>query len=343
MKTNINSLIAKHLSGTIDEAGKKEIEKWQSASEENAKLIDHYHKIWDKAKEIKPVNNQQVEDALLLTKKQIFTSKPTKRYLVYFRQAVAVLVIAIGLMAIFKSFNREAQNVTSPIYKEVVAGYGMNTNLTLPDGTNVNLFPGSKLLFPISFAEELREVRLEGEGYFKVTHNEKVPFIVKTNQINIKVLGTEFNVSAYEGDKYVETILVNGKVAIEKEIDGESIELKVLKPNQRSRYDLLSGKLIVTEETDLDKFVAWHKEQLIFDGETWLNVTKRLERWYNVNIILDKQLENQKITGVFKGEPIEEVLQLMQFTSPIEYKIERESRTAGDAPGQKKIIINQIN
>ncbi len=343
MDKNREIILAKYFSNTLDEVDKTEVDAWVLESDENQKLFDHYQQLWVKAEAFTSYSDEQVEEALLRTKKQMPQFRSKKSHFTWIRQVAAVLVLAIGLASVFHYFMQPHTVNGGVVFKEVVASRGSNTKLILPDGSTAQLYPGSKLVFPLAFNGEYREVQLTGEGYFEVEHDEAMPFIVKTDQLNVKVLGTEFNVRAYEDENFVETVLVNGKVALEKEENGKIVSLQTLKPYQRSVYSLTSGKLAVSDELDLHKYVDWRKGLLVFDADPMQEVVRKMENWYNIDFVVDEQLQRYKFTGVFEDEPIDEVLALMQYSSPFKYKIEKGYLNQAGVHVRKKIILTYKN
>ena len=264
-----------------------------------------------------------------------------RRSMAWLRQVAAVFIFSLILASLFQYLNNpKPASDSGVVIKEVAALKGVKTKLTLPDGTIVNLFPGSKLLYPVDFGNKDRSVKLVGEGFFNVTHNKEVPFIVKTKELNIKVLGTEFNVRAYNDDDYIETVLVKGKIQIEKEVNGKIMPVKTLKPNQRIVYNRLTNKFNVYKQSDVNRYVAWTKGTLVFDAEPLKEVVRKLEVWYNVDIeIKDKELEKFKLTGLFNAEPIEEVMSLLQFSSDFKYEITKEYVNKEGEYIHKKIVL----
>jgi len=343
MDRKIEILLAKYFSKTLNEVEKMEVDAWVLESDENQKIFDHYQQLWVKAEAFSSYSDHQVEEALHQTKKQMPQFSTRRRHLIWIRQVAAVIVLAIGLASVFQYFIQTDTVKRGVVFKEVVASRGSKTKLILPDGSSAQLYPGSKLIFPLAFSGENREVQLTGEGYFEVEHDAAMPFIVKTDQLNVKVLGTEFNVRAYEDEDFVETVLVNGKVALEKRENGKMVSLQTLKPNQRSVYLLSSGKLTVSDELDLHKYVDWRKGLLVFDADPMQEVVRKMENWYNIDFVVDDHLQRYKFTGVFEDEPIGEVLALMQYSSPFEYKIEKGHVDDTGAHVRKKIILTYKN
>jgi len=339
MNADLEILIAKYLTGDADENEKQRVEEWVGSSEANRKEFEKYRSLWKRTEVAANYSDAEVEQALKHTKQKISGFR-RRRALTWFRQAAAVVILSLLISSLYTYFSNGKIYVADnkPVIQEITALNGMSTKVDLADGSSVFLYPGSKLSFPVTFKNKTREVKLSGEGFFCVAHDDDKPFVVKTSELNIKVLGTKFNLRANADEDFVETILVEGKVCLEKEMNGRTVEMKVLKPDQRAVYRPDEGKVKVFKEKNIDKHIAWTKGTLVFDADPMDKVVKELERWYNVDIeIRDESIRKDKLTGKFSGEPIREVLSLLQYSSDFKYKIEK--RKEVDGKYQKKKII----
>lgn len=190
----------------------------------------------------------------------------------------------------------------------------------LPDGTKVWLNAQSSLTFPQSFSEKrTREVTLKGEAFFDVAESMAQPFIVKTTGVNIRVVGTAFNLKAYEGDPTIETTLVRGKVVIENK--GKAGEKIVLKPNQKAVFSH-STEIITLVEVEEKKLVLWNSGSLVFEDEILYDVIKSLERWYGVTIHLQDQSNlGCRLTARIDKESLDETMKILKSLTGISYSI----------------------
>jgi hypothetical protein len=202
----------------------------------------------------------------------------------------------------------------------IVMPYGKSSLITLSDGTKVWLNAGSQLIYPSFFNNKIREVLLFGEAFFEVAQNEKNPFIVRTEYIDIEVLGTSFDVLAYADDKNFETILVNGKVSLtlKKERFFARKEKIYLEPNQKFLINKADGISYISE-VDVSHYTSWKDGMLKFEKEDLTNVLRKLERYYNNTIqIKDPPLGSYKISGKLDlKNSLAEVLDVIQLTVPI--------------------------
>lgn len=182
---------------------------------------------------------------------------------------------------------------------EVVIPYGKKSQLTLEDGTRVWLNAGSRMAFPTKFKGKTREVFLEGESYFEVAPNKDLPFIVNTNDISVKVLGTKFNISAYHSDQLIETVLIEGKVSVnERTALGFPGEGRILAPNQNASFDKAQKRLTVKDEPDVEFVIAWTEGWFKFSHQSLYDVLKKLRRYYNVEFHVEPGFPTgDRITG----------------------------------------------
>lgn len=180
---------------------------------------------------------------------------------------------------------------------QLIIPYGTRSRVTLSDNTVVWLNAGSRLIYPSKFKGDRREVMLFGEAYFKVSRNEQMPFVVKTSALEVKVLGTEFDLSAYPEDNIIQTILKEGSVSIHKNGDGFFDKDLVLKPNQMASLDKSTLETKVYN-VDANEYAIWTKGLLSFDDLEMCRVLKNLERYYNIQIhYTDPMVGSQRISG----------------------------------------------
>ncbi|MCG6191331.1 FecR family protein [Maribellus maritimus] len=216
------------------------------------------------------------------------------------------------------------------IFNTLVVPYGKQTQITLSDGSIVWLNSGSKLVYPANMKEK-RKVYIEGEAVFEVTHSGQHPFFVATKDFEIKVLGTVFNVSAYADDDVSSTVLERGK--IELDAKGKSFFHK-------KRLTILPGTMAVfnsndntfhQQQVDAKSYLSWREGYYVFKNEPLVDITKKLERYYNVEIVLQNDtLGREEFSGNLnlRNTP-EEVLKVIAETTPFLIRYENQ-----------KLIIN---
>lgn len=269
-----------------------------------------------------------------------------------FRYAAFIaLALSIGYTG-FRFFKNKVFTASSEIWNTVEAPYGSRTHLTLADGSEVWLNAGSNLKYSTQFGHKNRRVILDGEAYFEVHKDSIQQFVVSTSYLDIKVFGTEFNVKAYSGEDNIQTTLVNGSVTLEGKIISEQGNRSVtLEPNQTATFfisekkadknDILEnlpeeaesvtpaiklGKaenLIITPDINTLVYTSWKDPMWVFESESLLSLATKFERRYNIKFVFEsKDLQNYKFTGALKDETLEQVLNVLILTLPVDYRIE---------------------
>jgi ferric-dicitrate binding protein FerR (iron transport regulator) len=207
--------------------------------------------------------------------------------------------------------------------------YGALTNtlkrVVLPDGSKVVLFPGSSLIIPENFKKApVRSAKLEGEAFFEIARNEKQPFVLHMGGIGVEVLGTSFNASNYHDDTDIEVVLKSGRVRL---FQGDRLLQKkevVLKPDHLARY-VRGEDGFTIEKADVERYTSWVDGVLIFRDEPMKEVFRKLERWYGVKIeVLDPSVNEFIYTATIKNESLEQILRLIEYTSPVKCRLIRE-------------------
>lgn len=204
-----------------------------------------------------------------------------------------------------------------PQYHTIEVPYGGEYALTLSDGTKVHLNSGTRLTYPSFFQGAERKVELTGEAYFEVTPDD-APFIVHTNDIKVRVLGTAFNVNAYEQDANVNTTLVNGKVEV---INKEDDRVYELAPGYNLNYQKKS-RTIETHEVDVELYTAWVRGEFLFENQPLGDILVQLSRWYDFNIeYADASIQEMEFTGgAEKRRPIGYLLNQIEQVTNIKFK-----------------------
>lgn len=230
-----------------------------------------------------------------------------------------VLGFKVGREIIYnKSIN---DNNTARLKNTIHIPYGKSFKLTLNDGTQVHLNSGSTLTYPQFFSDNSkREVFLVGEAYFAVAKDSKRPFIVKSKNIDIAVLGTQFNVSAYPDDNKNTVVLVEGSLEIQS-IDNTHNKV-LLKPHQKAELDIKSGRDIEISDVSVSKYILWKEGEMYFYNEAFHDILIKLERHFNVEIINNNdKLDNIKFTARFKDESIIDILNSFKAHTSFSYKV----------------------
>ncbi|MBD3592053.1 FecR family protein [Bacteroides sp. GM023] len=331
-KKHIDELIANYLTGGLDENNLSELKAWIAASAENETYFIQQREVWFSAVSREAASIYNKNKAFDTFRERIHSSKKEQKP---FRQgfrlsamwryaAVVAVIIAVGYL----SYWRGEVNVKDTFADiSVEAPLGSKTKLYLPDGTLVWLNAGSRMTYSQGFGVDNRKVELEGEGYFEVTRNEKIPFYVKTKDLQLRVLGTKFNFRDYPEDHEVVVSLLEGKVELNNMLKSEKEAF--LAPDERAILNKSNG-LMTVESVAASNASQWTDGYLFFDEELLPDIAKELERSYNVKIhIANDSLNNFRFYGNFvrREQNIQEVLDALASTEKIQYKIEERNIT----------------
>ena len=245
------------------------------------------------------------------------------RVIRFFTQAARyAAVIAFAFATAWFMFTRQSQKadtIADAVFHEIVVPKGQTSEIVCEDGTRVWINSGSKLRLPASKNPASREVFLEGEAYFEVAKNPERPFVVHTTALDIKVLGTSFNIQAYSDLPNLETTLVEGGVEI---LNKSQVKLAELKKGELLSFSKV-GKTGKIEKVDTAPFYAWRDGKLVFKDKPLGEIAVQLERWYNVNIAFaDESIRDFRFSGtILRNKPFDQVLQAIKLTAPIRYTI----------------------
>ena len=204
------------------------------------------------------------------------------------------------------------------VLNQIVVPYGRRHSLTLSDGTVVHLNSGSKLVFPAKFSDNNRKVYLKGEGYFNVVKKGGIPFIVKTDYVDVKVLGTQFNITAYPDDHSLSTVLVEGSVKVysKKFLKNSGCEIA---PGQGCFYSGTNDDFVI-REVDPNEYISWTKGMLLFRDQTFSAIVEKIKKFYNVSIVIKGELAERRITGkLVLSDDIEETMAYLASTTKSRY------------------------
>ena len=191
--------------------------------------------------------------------------------------------------------------------------------ITLLDGTRITLNAGSKLSYPTKFGKKKREVQLEGEAYFEVSHNPQKPFVVKSGELITTVFGTKFNIKAYPEENNIKVALVNGKVKVTNSGNVKQKEV-FLKPQQQVVYNK-NSKIEKVVKFDTRKTIGWRNNVLVFENENLKDVFTILERTFGIKIeIKNELLKNKRISANFENESFWGIIEVIKYLTNSETK-----------------------
>ncbi|OFY64747.1 MAG: hypothetical protein A2V64_10920 [Bacteroidetes bacterium RBG_13_43_22] len=266
--------------------------------------------------------------------------KPFQRVMRIYVKAAAILLLPLLVAGglIYGYISQRFQDVhDQEISSMIYAPLGSRVSFNLPDGTTGMLNSGSYLSYSIPFAEN-RHVQIEGEAWFEVNKNKDYPFEITAGKSKVKVLGTHFNISAYAEENYVEVVLLKGKLEFSDTGKSEKITIQ---PSERL---IFRNGNVTKSITDPSKYNAWTEGKLVFRGDPMNEVVRRIERWYNVEIILaDKELEKYSFRATFQDDSLEDVLKFLAMTSPISYDISPRKMQGDGIYKKVEITIHKKN
>lgn len=258
------------------------------------------------------------------------------RFVNYVSKVAAVLFIPLLILFYIQGYKNDNKN-GQIAFTEIYSPVGARTMFYLPDGTHGWLNGGSYLKFPEKFHGRTREVDLKGEAYFDVITNSRKPFIVSAKQLDIIATGTSFNVRAWNDVSETEVTLVEGKVDVYLTGNDEREKISSLSPGQLL-YHVPSKTGTHTRKVNVEKYISWTEGRLIFRDDPFEEVVKRLNRWYNVNIVIkDEVLESYNYVATFEDETLDEILKMLTISAPIRYKDLKRTQKA-DGTFRKRTI-----
>jgi ferric-dicitrate binding protein FerR (iron transport regulator) len=327
--SHIDELILSCLSGNSTPDEMAELKGWLDASPENRAHLRAIREIWlasgilDHAGRFD--KNRACERFFACMNRYTSTGRKTKtgkhvvlRYLSY--TAAAVVLLIVVSYASYRHGGEQVKNRFADIIIE--APKGAKTKMFLPDGTLVWLNASSKITYSQGFGVSDRNIGLTGEGYFEVTGNAKLPFRVKTDELQVSVLGTKFNFSNYPDNEEAIVSLIAGKVHVRNLMNVN--EEKYMAPNEKAFLNKKTGKMrILSHKTSPSS--EWTNGYLCFDNELLPDIVKALERSYDVKInIADKSLETARFYSDFSQQEqnIEDILRLLKSTKKLTYTME---------------------
>ena len=332
-------LLAKYLSGeNSDEEGAKVL-NWLETDKENQKLIDSMKGVWETpAMDYEPSDvkalwtavaektgitgqsneqftykmsrDQQRENIFSLFLHQLQT--PALRY-----AAVFLLVASVSIL--YFLFSGRGVDADLVEWKTVTVSKGQQSNITLKDGTKLFLDSGSRVQIPKNFGNDSRTVKLEGEGYFEVVSDPEKPFIVNLSNAVVKVLGTKFNIRAWEETGEIKVAVAKGKVSFGVD-DAPEKQIVLTKGFGGSLSK--TGKLSEPMQVDINKSLSWMKGEMSFDDVPFSEILAQAERWYDIQFSLeDSTIINERLSVSINKNSLPNVLEVLSTLTNTEYKI----------------------
>ena len=290
----------------------------ESAGETADQGFDEFcRKNWEQAEQIPDEKKIRMRTDMLGRIDEYEDQKKKSRSRIYRMVFGTAAAAAVILFSVFFGYQLSESRTVEQQY-ELKCENGQKSVLTLPDGTIVHLNSSSHLSYTSAYNNKVRNVSLSGEAYFDVARDEDKPFVVQAGDMQIEVLGTQFNVKAYEDDEGIEATLVEGSILAHV---GDKEE--ILKPNERLSYNRNTGALVKTEELDPDRLVPWLENEIYFHHNSLSEIAVMLERIYDIEVKFeDECIGNYSYTGHTRNSSLKNILELISTTSPIDYTID---------------------
>ena len=322
----IIELIQKHICNRSTDSERHELINWIKSANNHDSVTKSPQEVWQMidTKEANPITeNERLvlhnEAFQLLNKnnKQQNTIQKNS-YTTLFRFVAVLVIIFSATLSIYVSQKKDLQTV---LYTQQETKQGEQKKIQLIDGTKITLNATSRIIIPSNFNNDSRLITLEGEAFFDVAPNTEKPFIIKSGDAQIKVLGTSFNVKAYDTDELIAVTVSTGKVNVG--FKNENMQLNLV-PNEHLVVNKITGgfeKKILTE----NNYAKWQNGTLFFEKETLQAVVKELNRKYNQQIILQTGLEKYIISGMHDNKSLEAVVKAICYTTKLKFKNSNEN------------------
>jgi transmembrane sensor len=352
-----DNLIIKYFEGKITQSEAKEVMEWLDQSIQNKEYFAALKKTYIELKFDAVQDDSEAEIAFEKFNKRISQIETnewvdelgsifvfSKQLLRYAAIILMILTIGGGSFFLGKLTNKSTTNN----FCEISAPMGGKSSVVLPDGTKIWLNAGSKIKYNGDFNSGKRDIFLEGEAYFDVA-KKKIPFIVHTSDIDIRVFGTSFNVKSYPDEDRIETTLVEGSIRVDRkeskpvflspkeklifykknaDFETKKYSVDTNKTSKDTNYQKSVNETIVNDaievntNVNIEEDVSWKDGSLIFNQENLESLTKKLERKYDITFSFENEdLKNYSFSGTLRDFPLEQVLRAIRFTSPINYTI----------------------
>ncbi len=316
-------IILRYLDGSASSEEKKILLQWLDESKENLNDFNTIHDLWlscDNAlgDDIE-INNalKKLKNRILFSDLNQYQPHQHQRKIIGWPHVAAIILVLLGM-------TYWLTDILSPedtIQNHLITAKGSKGRFILPDSSIVWLNSESKLTYPEKFVGNKRFVELEGEGFFDVKHNKEKPFIVKSGDLDVEVLGTAFDISSYYSKNTIDIVLVKGSVKVISEKTGKTM---IMKPDEILEYSKDSKNIHIKNTKSL-LHVDWIKEQLVFDNTSLSDIIISIEGWFNISIRCPEKFASQtRMSFTIKGENIHEILNAMSLIIPIHYTIEND-------------------
>ena len=365
INNNIKLLIVSHLTGSITEMDLMKLEEWINASNENRRCFYELKDSWILSGKMKSVSLEQTDESWNTFKNKLtnnrfrsglgvgFGSPEKVNYKKYLKLAASwLLIFGLGSFVTWWFSGRSKESIVAQTNKiiEVSTPLGARSMIKMPDSTLIWLNAGTTITYSQDYGQQTRTLNLNGEAYFNVAKDSLHTFIVNTEGITVRALGTRFNVKAYPEEKTISATLEEGKIDIRVISMSDKNERVLLKANDKLIYHKETNETEKYVESADDKvsheanrsvkpkdinllsnvrtelYTSWKDPRWIIYREPLITLAPMLERRFNLKIIFDdEQLKKYKFTGIIENETIDQILSALKLTAPLDYEINKDT------------------
>lgn len=301
------------------------------------KIDNDYQFILQQASLLNKVNAYATQKNWEALEKKIYKKQLRTKLFFLMRNAAAILTIPLLIMSLYLWENAKVDLLPEE-WIEITSAKGLVSKIVLPDSSTVWLNSASTLRYPRKFTGNHREVMLKGEAYFRVKANKQNRFDVNMpQQVTISAYGTEFNVTSYDNNHFIETVLAKGSIEVQK----DNVSKVVLKEGEKAIISKTDGAITV-QSTDIEEATSWREGKLVFRRTGLKDLLEKLARRYNVDFVVQgNRFGDYEFSATFIDESLDEILEILCYTAPMSYQIEP-AQKLGDYTYQRRKIIIKI-
>ena len=318
----MEQLILKYLNKELTSTEERELQSWLEEDSLNRQVFENMVSHWELSDMEVNAYKQRVFDRVMQSGPIPVIEIENNSAWSNAWKVAAVILLAIGLGFVFNHMENQIQPMMAVVEQVLIekeALFGQKLTFELPDGSIVKLNSGSKITFPKAFDTDQREVTLIGEAFFDVTKDPQRPFKIATDNIDVTVLGTSFNVDAYADNKLAVVAVKTGKVAV---VDKNGKDEVLLLPNQQASLSKQELKFKKQQITNSESVFGWLDQTMMFDDDTIDEIIITLERWYDVEVEIMANLDKKKkFTAKYKNPTLRAVMESLSYAYDFKYEL----------------------
>lgn len=322
----MEDLIAKYLQNTITAPEANELRLWLAKDARNRRVFENIVGEWSLDQSEVDHLKRSVYQRITHEEKAI-RKHSSISYLSKVAAAIAFLLTVTGIIIFQADLTGSSQSADQQGFVEKATLRGQKLTFTLPDGTIVKLNSGSRLVYPPDFSNDLRQVVLTGEAFFEVVRDESRPFVIQSGGISTQVLGTSFDVRAYPEEEIYAVGVLTGTVKVITDEGGDEV---ILSSKEKVEFSASTNQMKTFQIPDEALMFGWTNKTLIFKDEGLSQILMELERWYNIEIMIDEQYlidQKKEFTAKYQDPNLKEVMESLAYSYDFNYEHDPEIRT----------------